>query len=120
MRLGIDLDNTIISYDALFTQLATERDLVPPHIAPNKQSIRDYLRAEDQEDRWTELQGIAYGSRIEEAVPFPGVQDFFRRCARKNVDWWIISHRSPRPYLGEPVDLHEAARTWLLKRGVVS
>jgi hypothetical protein len=120
MRLGIDLDNTIISYDRLFTQLATERKLVPPHIASNKQSIRDYLRAQGQEDCWTDLQGIAYGSRIDEAVPFQGVQDFFRRCAVAKVDWWIISHRSPQPYLGEPVDLHAAARNWLLKRGFVS
>src|SRR5687768_16860309 len=84
MRLGIDLDNTIISYNSLFAQLAVESGLVPPDVATNKQSIRDYLRRQGQEDRWTELQGIAYGSRIEEALPFPGIYEFFQRCSDAN------------------------------------
>lgn len=120
MRLGIDLDNTIISYDKLFAQLATEVALVPPQVAPNKQAIRDYLRTQNQEDRWTELQGIAYGRRIEEAVPFEGVEDFMRRCVAAMVEWWIISHRTRHPYLGKPVDLHAAARQWLFARGFIT
>ncbi len=120
MQLGIDLDNTIISYDRLFVRLVGEMGLVPPHVAPNKQAVRDYLRAQGREDRWTELQGIAYGSRIEEAVPFDGVQEFLQRCQAAGVQWWIISHRTLLPYLGEPVDLHAAARQWLLKRGFVA
>jgi hypothetical protein len=119
MRLGIDLDNTIISYDSLFAQLAMESGIVPPDVATNKKSIRDYLRSQEQEDRWTELQGIAYGSRIEEAVPFPGVHDFFLRCSKANVEWWIISHRTEYPYRGAPVDLHNAAQQWLIRRGFV-
>jgi hypothetical protein len=120
MRLGIDLDNTIICYDRLFAKLASELQLVPPDVAKSKQAIRNYLRAQNQEDRWTELQGIAYGSRIEEAVPFDGVQEFFSRCSAANVEWWIISHRTQQPYLGESVDLHAAARQWLLSRGFIS
>lgn len=120
MRLGIDLDNTIISYDRLFVQLATERQLVPAHVPPTKQAIRDYLRSQNQEDRWTELQGLAYGSRIGEAVPFDGVEEFLRRCTLSRIDWLIISHRSRVPYLGEPVDLHTAALGWLLARRIVA
>ena len=119
MRLGIDLDNTIISYDRLFVQLASERNLVPPHVPSNKQAIRDYLRAQDQENRWTELQGLAYGRRMEEAVMFDGVQEFIRRCEMANVEWMIISHRSRVPYFGEPVDLHAAALHWLLKQRLI-
>jgi hypothetical protein len=119
MRVGIDLDNTIISYDRLFVQLASERFLIPSGFPPNKQAIRDHLRAQGQEDRWTELQGLAYGSRIDEAVMFDGVQDFFQKCHAAGVDWIIISHRSLVPYLGEPVDLHAAALGWLVKQKLI-
>jgi hypothetical protein len=119
MRVGIDLDNTIISYDRLFVQLASERFLIPSGFPPNKQAIRDHLRAQGQEDRWTELQGLAYGSRIDEAVMFDGVQDFFQKCHAAGVDWIIISHRSLVPYLGEPVDLHAAAFDWLMKQQLI-
>jgi hypothetical protein len=120
MRLGIDLDNTIVNYDALFARLAEEHGLLPPHVAASKQAIRDSLRMQGREDRWTELQGIAYGSRMEEAVPFDGVDEFLRRCTKANIEWWIISHRTLQPYLGAPVDLHAAARQWLLRRGILA
>lgn len=120
MRVGIDLDNTIICYDALFGQLAAERKLIPAGIRPHKQAIRDYLRSVGQEDRWTELQGVAYGSRIEQAVAFEGVVEFFRHCAEHQIEWWIISHRTRFPYLGDPVDLHAAARQWLVNREFLS
>lgn len=119
MRLGIDLDNTIINYDALFARLAGERSLVPPSFTVNKQTIRDYLRAHNQEDCWTELQGIAYGSRMEEAVPFAGFDEFLARCNAARIDWWIISHRTQWPYLGAAMDLHQAARQWLVTRGFI-
>jgi hypothetical protein len=119
MRVGIDLDNTIISYDRLFVKLAAERCLIPADVPPHKQAIRDFLRAQGQEDQWTELQGLAYGSRIDEAATFEGVQEFFRCCKAANIDWLIISHRSRVPYLGEPVDLHAAARQWLLNQRLI-
>jgi hypothetical protein len=120
MRIGIDLDNTIICYDELFARLATERAILPPGTPCTKQAIRDYLREQGQEDCWTELQGIAYGSRIDEAVPFAGVAEFLRRCGEAKIDWWIISHRTRSPYLGEPVDLHVAAREWLRTQRLVA
>ena len=113
MLIGVDLDNTIVCYDMLFHCLAGERVALPPEIAVSKQAVRDYLRRQDQESLWTELQGVAYGARINEAAPFPGVLEFFARCRRQAVDVCIISHRTRFPFLGEAVSLHDAARHWL-------
>jgi len=113
MRIGVDLDNTIVCYDGLFHRLAMERGLIPPQLPPHKRAVRDYLRSRGQESLWTELQGIAYGSRIGEAVPFPGVQDFFAQCRRTQTDVLVISHRTRLPFIGEAVDLHLAARHWI-------
>src|SRR5262245_43078397 len=45
MLIGVDFDNTIVSYDALFHRIATERDLIPADLPVNKTAVRDHLRA---------------------------------------------------------------------------
>ena len=117
--IGIDFDNTIVCYDALFHTLARERGLIPADLPATKSHVRDHLRATGRENEWTKLQGIAYGPRIVDAVPFPGVIDFFRACQSHKLPVCIISHKTRRPYLGEPFDLHEAARGWLRKHGLI-
>ena len=46
MRLGLDFDNTIVSYDALFHKVALEGSLIPADVAPTKLNVRDYLRSQ--------------------------------------------------------------------------
>ena len=113
MLIGVDFDNTIVCYDRLFHRLALERGWIPPELDADKSSVRNYLREVDREDDWTLLQGIAYGSRIEEAAPFPGVKEFFSRCHSQQVPVCIVSHKTRHPYRGPSFDLHEAARGWL-------
>lgn len=120
MRLGIDLDNTIVCYDELFRTLALERGLIPDSLPATKRAIRDHLRASGNEPAWTELQGLAYGPRMAEALPFPGALEFLRTLQAADHAWWIISHRSPQPYAGPPYDLHAAARDWLLHHGILT
>jgi FMN phosphatase YigB (HAD superfamily) len=117
MLIGLDFDNTIVCYDRLFYRLAVERGLVPMSVAAAKPAIRDYLRAAGREDEWTELQGIAYGPRIVDADPFPGVLDFLTRCRRASVRVAIISHKTRRPYRGGDHDLHAAAHAFLTSHG---
>jgi hypothetical protein len=117
MLFGIDFDNTIVCYDKLFHQLALERSLIPPDLPADKETVRDYLRQSDREDAWTELQGYAYGPRIQEAVPFPGVKDFFLRCRETGIPVCVVSHKTRKPVRGPDVDLHHAARAWLEVQG---
>lgn len=115
--IGIDFDNTIVCYDDVFQTIAVEQGLVPPHAATSKTAIRDHLRAIGQEDRWTELQGTIYGSRMMDARPFPGVVAFFTACRAAGLPIAIVSHRTRFPYLGQRHDLHAAARDWLARHG---
>jgi hypothetical protein len=117
MIIGVDFDNTIVCYDGLFRKLAVEQGLVPRDIGPSKNAVRDYLRQIGQEDRWTELQGCAYGPGMAQARLFPGVVQFFRRCRREGRDVFIISHRTRYPFLGPRHDLHQSARDFLLRQG---
>lgn len=117
MLIGVDFDNTIVAYDALFHRIALERGLVPADLPVNKTAVRDHLRATGREDAWTELQGVVYGPRLGEAEPYPGVMAFFQECRRRGVPVVIISHKTLHPYRGERHDLHGAAFGWLRQHG---
>ena len=115
--IGVDFDNTIVRYDDVFRRVALDLDLVPPHAATSKTSVRGHLRSIGQEDRWTELQGIIYGPRMIDAALFPGVATFFADCRAKGMPIAIVSHRTRFPYLGERHALHAAARDFLARHG---
>jgi hypothetical protein len=115
--VGVDFDNTIISYDALFLETALAHGLVPSGMPADKNEIRDFLRDKDMEDRWTLLQGEVYGRRSSDAVAFPGVKAFFRSCLTGGIGVCIVSHKTKTPYLGPQYDLHQAAYKWLEKEG---
>jgi hypothetical protein len=117
MRLGLDFDNTLVSYDRLFLQAAIEKASVPTGTPARKNAVRDHLRAAGREEDWTRLQGEVYGSRILEAEPFDGMLAALSWLAGRDVTMCIVSHKTRTPYLGEACDLHAAARGWLDARG---
>jgi hypothetical protein len=113
LLIGIDFDNTVVCYDTLFHQVALEMGEIVPEVPVAKEAVRDYLRAQGREERWTWMQGYVYGARILEAPPFPGVVEFIRDMVLTGIPLCIISHKTVTPYAGEPYDLHQAARSWL-------
>ena len=117
MILGIDFDNTIICYDELFHRIAVEQGLIPEAIAKEKNAVRDYLRNMNREDKWTRLQGVVYGRRILEAVPYEGMKETLKELLDFGVSIYIISHKTRTPYVGESCDLHGAAIGWLKVEG---
>jgi hypothetical protein len=117
MILGVDFDNTIVSYDRLFHRVALERGLIPCEIEESKASIRDFLRKVGNEDDWTEMQGYVYGARMAEALPFPGALECLARLAARGIRVFIISHKTRLSYRGPSYDLHESAWGWLEQNG---
>src|SRR5258708_30781980 len=113
MLIGLDFDNTIVSYDALFHQVALEKSLIPASLSKSKVAVRDYLRGVDNEDAWTEMQGYVYGARMAYASPYPGATAFMRRARQHGISLAIVSHKTRYPFLGPRYDLHEAARSWV-------
>lgn len=117
MLIGVDFDNTIVSYDALFHRLAVEQDLIPPEVPVSKEQVRNHLRRSGREDAWTELQGYVYGARLCDAAAFPGAIEFFRNCREQDIPVCIISHKTRHPFRGPAYDLHQAALGWLEQNG---
>lgn len=113
MILGVDFDNTVVSYDALFLSAAKDAGLVGRDADMSKTELRDLLRSRGEDNRFTELQAEVYGRRMAEASCFEGVTSFLRLCASAGITVFIISHKTRTPIAGPSCDLHEAAFRWL-------
>lgn len=118
--VGIDLDNTIITYDALIADIAAERGWLPELTGTEgKKTLRDRLLVlPDGNAKWTLLQAIAYGSRIDEAQLAPGVLELFSRCRAASVEVHVISHKTRTAAANPRIDLRAAALEWMERRGL--
>lgn len=115
MRIGIDFDNTIAGYDALFGVLAGELGLLDGVPPASKTLVRDALRAQPGgEQKYQRLQGQVYGRYMARAALIDGVGDFLRRCRTQGADVFIVSHKTRYGHFDEAcVDLREAALAWM-------
>lgn len=119
MRIGVDLDNTIISYDALFHSAAVARGLIAADEPAEKNAVKTRVQSAHGGAAWTRLQGEVYGPLVHGARPFPGALDFFRRCRSAGFEVCILSHKSRFAAAGPRHDLRAAARRWLDLHGML-
>ncbi|MFC1767463.1 hypothetical protein ACFLZ2_02775 [Candidatus Margulisiibacteriota bacterium] len=120
MHIGIDFDNTIVTYDNLFHKYALQLGLIGKEIDKNKQVIRDTIRKlPNGNDKWTELQGLVYGKYMDEAELMEGVADFLKACKKNDVKVSIVSHKTIFPAIGPKVNLQDAAKKWLKDKGFI-
>ncbi|MDP1809595.1 MAG: hypothetical protein Q8L35_08680 [Actinomycetota bacterium] len=117
--IGIDFDNTLITYDDIFYELAVSGGLVPVATDKNKKLIRDRIRRlPDGDIEWQKLQAIAYGALIGEAKLIEGVKSFFLRCRQHGAKVNIISHKTEfAGYDETKTNLRVAALEWMAANG---
>ncbi len=117
--IGVDLDNTIVSYDEVFYRIAVERDLISPEVNSEKKAIRDAIRLiPNGEIEWQKLQAEIYGPRMPEAQLIPGVDALFQTCKQKCIDVFIVSHKTEHAnYDLTYTNLRTAALQWLDSQG---
>ncbi len=115
MKVGIDFDNTIVSYDSLFYKVALELGVIPEEIDRTKISVRDFLRKNNKNDIWTSIQGMVYGEKMIEAEVYEGFIEFIKFLKSEKFDFCIISHKTKYPFIGKKTNLHNAALNWIQK-----
>jgi hypothetical protein len=118
-RIGIDFDNTIISYQQAFLAAAKDNDLLPKSFAGTKQAVRDQVRLlPDGEQEWMRLQGAVYGKGISDATLIDGVADFINRCRGAGASVFIVSHKTEYGHFDTSrVSLRQAALGWMEQQG---
>ena len=117
--LGVDFDNTIISYDRLIKDIAISRGLIPNTIS-GKRDIRNALRLlPDGEHIWQTIQAEIYGPEINRADLIDGVAEFFLLCKQLNIVVFIISHKTTYANLDlTGTNLRSAALNWMEVNGL--
>ncbi|MEO0534995.1 MAG: hypothetical protein AAF215_14145 [Cyanobacteria bacterium P01_A01_bin.123] len=123
MRIGVDLDNTLLKYDRAFLAAAAQLNLVLPNEVKTKQQIRSFARSKpDGELLWQRLQGLAYGVCIvDHADLFPGVKRFLWRCQQRAHQVIVVSHKTEYGHFDSSrTPLRVAARDCLKKHGLLA
>jgi len=123
MRIGIDLDNTIINYDEAFKLATKEINLSLPDTVRTKSEIRDFIRYELKDELlWQRLQGLTYGRCLHKGGKlFPCVKRFLWRCKRLGHTVIIVSHKTEYGHFdSEKISLRQAARNFLHSKGLLN
>jgi len=113
--VGIDFDNTIVTYDEALGRIARERELIVGDAVQTKKEIRDRIRRlPGGEIEWQKCQALLYGSRIGEAKLAEGVVEFFQRCAEEGTKVYVVSHKTEfSRYDTTGTNLRESALGWM-------
>ena len=122
MNIGVDLDNTLVDYDAAFLAAAESLQIGLESDVQSKSQVREFLRSQPEgEQRWQRLQGLAYGRFLKShARLYPGVHRFLWRCREQGHTVRVISHKTEYGHFdAERVPLRKVALEILEAQGVV-
>lgn len=118
MIIGLDLDNTIVSYDAIFYRAGLEKGLIPDDLPVSKAAVRDHIWRTAGDEPWQCLQAEAYGPRMAEAAMMPGADAFLRAAGAAGVKLYVVSHKTAYARRDATrTNLRAAALDWLAAQG---
>lgn len=115
-HIGIDLDNTLIDFDAVFPVVGLELGLLPnDRRFQSKDEVKSFLHSgHGDEEAWMRLQGQVYGRFIDRARLHEGAGSFLRMVRRQGCRLSIVSHKTKLGHFDpHKVDLWNAALHWL-------
>jgi hypothetical protein len=116
--IGIDFDNTIVSYDELLCRAALDRGLIGDR-DQTKGAVRDRVRQlPDGEIEWQKLQALVYGPLMPQALIIEGAEEFIRCCRDAGMTVVIVSHKTEYAnYDDTRTNLRIAALDWMAAHG---
>jgi hypothetical protein len=115
LRVGLDFDNTMACYDHVFASIAIKEGWVADNWMGEKQKLKNYMFAQQNgETNWQRLQGQVYGPLMSQAELFPGVIQFMLRCKYRDVQLFIISHKTEYGHFDTTeTPLRKSALEWM-------
>ena len=115
MRIGIDLDNTIIDYTEAFLYGARKLKYIPEKWLGQKIELKNFVQSHsDGELKWQKLQGKVYGQWIHHAKLYSGVFRFLWRCRQRDWETIIVSHKTEFGHFDrDKTSLRDSAKEFL-------
>jgi hypothetical protein len=122
MKIGIDLDNTIIDYTDSFLAAFKTFNIHHSKNFQGKEDLKKFIFNELKDVKlWHQLQGLAYGKFLRShGKLYPGVNLFLKRCKFRNHEVDIVSHKTTYAYYRDKkIKLRESAMIWLKNNKIV-
>lgn len=118
MRIGIDFDNTIASYEQIFYEIAQDANtnIKLSNIGVSyKTQLKTALSKRNNGDKeWQRIQGYVYGLGMPAAHIMYGFFDFILNCKINNWVVYIVSHKSQYGHFDKSfTQLRLAALDWM-------
>jgi len=120
MRIGVDFDNTLVSYDDAFADVGREEGVLPIDFVGDKEAVRTVLIQRRPDGLiWESLQGQVYGRQIGRAKLFDGAREFLSRCRDEaGFEIFVISHKTKFAHHDpHETNLRKAAIGWMKCQG---
>lgn len=119
MKVGVDLDNTILDYTRSVEIAASEALGLKIPGGLTKEDQKAHIIAATGKEGWTLVQGFAYGKHASFTRVFPGFIDFLDDVLLRQHSVRIFSHKSEFPIAGPMVDLRKVASELLQREGIL-
>ena len=113
IKIGIDLDNTIINYHNSFKKYLRERRILLKNI--NKEKVKFIANNNSKIKNWTEAQEEIYGKYIVFAKLFKFFEEFEKFALNKNMKLYIVSHKTKYSQFSKKYNLHTQSNKWIKK-----
>ena len=111
LKIGIDLDNTIINYQNSFKKFLKSKNINFNSI--NKKKIKFIANNSTKIKSWTHAQEEIYGKYIVFAKPFKFFKDFEKFALKNNIKLFIVSHKTKFSQFSKKYNLHSQSNKWL-------
>ncbi len=111
LKIGIDLDNTIINYQNSFKKFLKDKNIYFKLI--NKRKIKFISNNNSKIKNWTEAQEEIYGKYIVFAKPYKYFKSFEKFALKKKIKLFIISHKTRFSQFSKKYNLHTQSNKWL-------
>lgn len=105
MKIGIDIDNTIIDYTDSFIREARKIKGLENLISGSKSEIKLAVKNAVGETGWTEMQGNVYATAPIGLKIFRGFDLFLTNAVKLGFHIYYISHKTQFPILGPRIEL---------------
>jgi hypothetical protein len=114
LKIGIDLDNTIIDYsNSLKKLLKDEYKIELQNEIIHKSLIKTQIIEKYSDREWTRAQGLLYSKYLDYANPYPGCLDALKKLSINGSELYIISHKTRYPFIGGKTNLILFAKKWI-------
>jgi hypothetical protein len=115
MRIGLDIDNTVLDYSEAFRESASKFCGLLLPIGSSKTQIKKEVVDTFGSSAWTQLQGLVYSEAPSGVEVSKGFRDFLERAREASAEVTYVSHKTKIPIVGPKKDIRTPIKDFMLK-----